>query len=197
MQNRNLIWALVVLPLCLLPAGCERYGEIAEPGIDTLSVAMPETYENATASLFLYRITTRDSGKRIGIGREFEVEERRGVRSVVQLDGLEGNEPLQLHIMYLSPTGKKMYTKEAVVEAGDWTSPERREELAKTRVQLDPDRGLCEVEARFGVHPGKFDREAHKDEDKKNFREGTWHVRVYLFRLLLMETSFELTFEEG
>lgn len=197
MRKRKLIWALVVLPLGLLPAGCERYGEIAEPGIDTLSVAMPAFYESATASLFLYRITSRDSGKRLGIGREFEVEERRDVRSVVKLEGLEGNEPLQLHIMYLNPMGKEMYTKEIRVERADWTSPEKRQALAETLVQLDPERGLCEVEARYGVGPDKYDREAHKAREEKDFRVGTWHVRVYLFRLLLMETSFELSFEEG
>ncbi len=188
--------ALLGLAVLLLAAtGCDNFGQVADPGIDTLHVSLPRGWGDAQAQLFLYRITSLASGDRLGVGREFMIEDRRQVRAVVIMDGLHGNEPILLHVMFISPTGKKMYTKEVHVQAADWPSAEKREALANDFTYLDPVQGRLEVEARYGVGPDKYDLEAHKPQAEKEFRAGTWQVRVYLFRKLLMQTDFELVFE--
>ena len=178
--------------LTLTNTGCENYGAAAPSDVDTLTVALSDPWGDAQAHLFLYRITSLATGERLGVGRDFEIQDRRDVRAVVRLEGLDGNEPVLMHVMFISPTGKEMYTKEVFVKATDWPSAESRQAWADQFVYLDPVEGVFEMEARYGVGPDKYDLEAHQPEEKKDFRVGDWQVRIYLFRQLIMQTGFEL-----
>lgn len=189
-----LVASLFCAGLMLINVGCENYGTVASPTADTLTVALSSPWEGAQAHLFLYRITSLATGERLGVGREFDIQDRRHVRAVVTIEGLHANEPLLMHVMFISPTGKEMYTKEVFVRASDWPSAERRQAWADDFVYLDPVEGVFEMEARYGVGPDKYDLEAHQPEEKKDFRVGDWQVRVYLFRKLIMQTGFELIF---
>ena len=64
--------------------------------------------------------------------------------------------------------------------------------LKDERVLLDTERGFLEVESRYGISPARFEEEFHKQEERRMFKLGTWSVRAYLFRTLLLESSFEL-----
>ncbi len=174
------------------PSGCESYGVVAREGVDTVSVAVPALGPDARADLFLYRITSLRTGRRLGVNREFHVEERRDVRAVLQVHGLEPGSELLVHLMYLNPKDKEMFTKPVHILPQDWQDPERRAQLEDEFIILDPERGFFEVESRYGVEPGRFDEEFHQPPEKRDFRLGTWKVRAYLFRKRTLETTFEL-----
>jgi hypothetical protein len=192
--------ALLALAICL-QTGCEQYGTPTPEHIgDSLTVALPEIYAatagEGSAKLFFYRITSGKTGKRLGVGDKFLIEERRQVRTVVQLEGLDENEPMLLHFLWLNPDGTKMFTKDIHVQPEDWTAPELREALRLAHVTLDKTRGYLEAESRYSVSPGKFDREVGKEEKDKKFKTGEWSVRVYLYRKHLMTGHFQLDLEE-
>lgn len=183
-------------------SGCEQYGTATPERLgETLSVPLPGDYAatagEGSANLFFYRITSSNTGERLGVGDKFLIEERRQVRAVVQLAGMRDNEPMLLHFLWLNPDGIEMYTKDIHIRPGDWTATELREELSAALVSLDRSRGFLEVESRYSVSPGKFDREVGKDEKDKKFKTGTWSVRVYLYRKHLMTGHFELDLEEA
>ncbi len=182
----------IALAATLGLAGCGSYGVEAPAAADTVSVALPAHGSDGLARLFLYRITAAKSGEKVGIGREFRIEEGRQVRAVLQLEGLDPASGIQLHVMWLNPDGKRAFVKEIYVQPTDWGSAERRQALAKEWVLLDPRRGQLEMESRYGVDPGRFEEELHKTDDKRTFKPGRWTVRVYWFRTRLLETSFEL-----
>lgn len=173
--------------------GCGDYGAGAPEGADTISVALPTGWGNGQANLFLYRVTSLKTGQRLGIGRTFAMEERRQVRAVLQFEDVAAGTPLLVHIMWINPDGKELYTKQIDITAEDWHSAARRDTLAKSRIDLDPDAGRVEIESRYGVSPARFEEQFHKKEEKRTFKEGTWEVRTYLFRKRLLSTTFELT----
>ena len=181
-----------LLAAALGPLGCEPYGVYAAAGADTVSVALPAHYGAARASLFLYRITARKTGERLGMARSFRVEQDRQVRSVLQFHDLKPGTELLVHVLWLNPDGKEVYTKEIYVRARDWNDEALRAELAGNHILLDPARGFLELESRYGVGPDRIDEELHKEESKREFKLGTWTVRAYLYRKLILETSFEL-----
>jgi len=172
--------------------GCEPYGTVAASGADTVSVALPSHYGGATADLFLYRITSRKTGERLGVARTFRVEQDRQVRSVLQFRDLQPGTELLVHVLWLNPDGKEVYTKEVHVRPGDWQNEAIRAELARGFVTLDPNQRDFELESRYGVGPDRIDEELHKSEDRREFKLGRWTVRTYLFRKLILETSFDL-----
>ncbi len=177
----------------LLLGGCEPYGTYAAVDADAVSVALSPTFgEDASASFFFYRIKSRKTGERRGIGRAFRIEERRQVRAVLQLAEIDAGTPLLVHVMWLNPDGKKVYTKEVFIGTADWASQAGQDSLANQRVTLDPDTGFVEIESRYSVGPDRFDEELHKPEDRRTFKTGTWSVRVYLYRKRILESSFEL-----
>lgn len=172
--------------------GCEPYGTVATADADVVSASLPTGYGDGSASLFLYRVKSRKTGERLGLGRSFRIEEERQVRAVLEMEGLTQGRALLLHLMWINPDGKKVFTKEIHVLSGDWTNEARQDSLKKQRVKLDAKRGSLELESRYRIGPSRFDEEFHKPEDKRTFKTGTWTVRAYLFRKLLLENSFEL-----
>jgi len=189
--------AVVVLWIAAFAVGgCSEYGARAAAGADTVAVTLP-TNPGGTARLFLYRVTASKTGERLGVGRSFRVGEGRQVRAVLQVEGLKPASPLHLHLMWINPDGKKAYTKEVQLRPEDWTRDDRRRALASEMVALDPQRGSVELESRYGISPARIEEELHKPEDSRTFKTGTWIVRAYLFRELLLETSFELLPEEA
>ena len=173
-------------------SGCEPYGVSAAAGADTVAVALPAHFGGGQADLFLYRITSRKTGERLGVARSFRVEQDRQVRSVLQLHGLKPGTELLVHVLWLNPDGKEVYTKEVHIREQDWSNEALRAEFENNHVLLDAAQGLFELESRYGVGPDRIDEELHKAEDKREFKLGTWTVRAYLFRKLILETSFEL-----
>ncbi len=188
----GLLAGLAILAGATSQLGCEPYGAVAAAGADTVSVALPSHYGGATADLFLYRITSRKTGERLGVARTFRVEQDRQVRSVVRLRNLRPGAELLVHVLWLNPDGKEVYTKEVHVRPHDWQDEALRAELARSFITLDPEQGLFELESRYGVGPDRIDEELHKAEEKREFKLGRWAVRAYLFRKLILETSFEL-----
>jgi hypothetical protein len=85
-----------------------------------------------------------------------------------------------------------VYTKETLVRRTDWDDPAQQDSLRRALVTLDPQAGFVEVESRYGVSPARFEEQLHKPEDRRTFEAGTWTVRAYLYRKLLLESSFEL-----
>ncbi|MCK4304228.1 MAG: hypothetical protein KAY24_08305 [Candidatus Eisenbacteria sp.] len=191
----GLILLCILVPWAFSQQGCEPYGATAATDADTVSGALSAHFGEGDARMFLYRIKSRNTHERLGIGRSFVTEERRQVRAVLQMDGLNPGTALLLHLMWINPEGKEVFTKEVHILPGDWNSEARRDTLRKSRVMLDPDAGFFEMESRYGVSPSRIDEELHKPEDKRRFKPGTWTVRAYLFRKLLLETSFELRFD--
>jgi hypothetical protein len=184
--------AAALLALATLAGGCGgEYGAIAPPGADSVSVALP-SYIGGTARLYLYRITSAKTGERMGVGRTFRVEEGRQVRAVFQLDGVQADRPLHIHLMWINPEGKAAYTKEIRIRAEDWQHDDRRRALAAEMITLDPQRRFLELESRYGVSPERFEEEMLKPEDRRTFKTGKWLVRAYLFRKKVLETSFDL-----
>jgi hypothetical protein len=171
--------------------GCGEYGAIAPPGADTVSVALPGEI-GRSARLYLYRITSAKTGERIGVGRTFRIDEGRQVRAILQLEGLAPARRLHIHLMWINPEGKAAYTKEIQIRPEDWRNDARRRELAGDMITLDPQRGSLELESRYGVSPERFEEELTKPEERRTFKTGKWLVRAYLFRKLLLETSFDL-----
>jgi hypothetical protein len=94
--------------------------------------------------------------------------------------------------MWINPDGKAAYTKEVEVRPEDWRRPDRVNALAGEMVRLDPAGNGLELESRYGVGPDRFEEELLKSPERRTFKAGTWLVRAYLFRKLLLETSFEL-----
>ncbi|MCK4414153.1 MAG: hypothetical protein KAY32_11460 [Candidatus Eisenbacteria sp.] len=186
----------VFLAALLSLAGCEPYGAPAAPGADTASVSLGAGMTQAQAHLFLYRITSRETGGRLGVGRAFRVEPNRQVRAVLQFTDWDPRRDALIHIMWINPDGKEIYTKEIHVIGEDWASTERREALGRKRIRLEPERGLLEIESRFGIDPIRLEEELHRDPEDRYFKLGTWQVRAYLYRKLLLQTSFELLPEE-
>ncbi len=190
-------WALVCLAvLGVSLAGCERYGSTASAGENTLQVALPDGFGTGVARMYFYRVNARTTGERMGVGREFHVEPDRQVRAVLEMDGVDPESDLLLHVMWLNPKGQEVYTKEIRISENDWRDPVRREEMAKGFVQLDPQARHLEVESRYGVDPIRFEEEAHKAAEDRKFLLGTWTVRFYLFRRLFVESTFELLPQE-
>ncbi|MCW3131114.1 MAG: hypothetical protein N2V73_00075 [Candidatus Methanospirare jalkutatii] len=190
---------ILFLSLAALASGCGGYGAVAPEGADTVSVALTGTVPGADsilARLYLYRIKSRKTHKRLGIGRSFTIREGRQVRAVLEMEGLDGDEHLLIHIMWINPDGRRAYTKEVHILPGDWDSEEKVQQLRKMRVRLDRARHLLEVESRYGVDPVKFEEEMDKPPEKRTFKPGRWEVRVYLFRKLLLATSFDLAEED-
>jgi hypothetical protein len=179
-----------------LVTGCENYGVKATAGADTVSIALPSQIGQGTAHLFLYRIKSRRTNQRLGVGRTFRIEEERQVRAVLQMEGVQTGSPLLLHSMWINPDGNEVYTKEVQVRRDDWLNEARRDTLAKGRLLLEPEADFVELESRYGVDPARLEEELHKPVERRKFKTGTWMVRVYLFRKLLLETSFELLDEE-
>ncbi len=186
-----LLWGLFAVVL-MAPAGCGSYGTVATEGVDTVSVALPASAGGGSANLFLYRITSRETGERLGVGRSFHVQERRQVRAVLQFEDVPVGTPLLIHTMWINPDGKELFTKEVYVAREDWTDGARRDSLAGDLVMLDAESGRVEIESRYGVSPARFEEEFYKDEDKRTFKTGTWEVRTYLYRKRLLQTDFEL-----
>jgi len=176
-----------------LSAGCAHDGAAAAPGVDTLRTPLPSSVGQGEARLFFYRITSSKTGERLGSARSFAVEPERQVRAVVQLEGVDTSRDIMLHVMWINPDGLEVFTKEAFIKPSDWRDPARRDELARGLVQLDPAKRMLDVESRYGVDPIRFEEEAHKDEESRRFKTGTWEIKVYLFRRLIMESTFELT----
>ncbi len=187
------LWpAAVLLALAGLAGGCGGdYGVSASPGADTVSVALPSDI-GGTARLYLYRITSAKTGERLGVGRSFRVEEGRQVRAVFQLDGVRTDRLLHIHLMWINPDQKAAYTKEIRIRPEDWQHDDRRRALAAEYITLDPQRRFLELESRYGVSPERFEEEMLKPEERRTFKTGTWLVRAYLFRRLVLETSFDL-----
>jgi hypothetical protein len=183
----------VLLAAVLASTGCEPYGVGAPAGADTVSAALGSGPLGGTAHLFLYRISSRETGERLGVGRSFRVEPDRQVRAVLQLEGWDPRRDALVHIMWINPDGKEVYTKETTVLAGDWADEERRAALAKRRIHLEPETGRLEIESRYGVDPIRLEEELHRDPEKRRFKLGTWEVRAFLYRKRLLTTSFELT----
>lgn len=196
MESKRLpaaVFAAGAVLLALLGSlGCESYGVSAAAGADTVSVALPAHYGAARADLFLYRITSRKTGERLGVARSFRVEQDRQVRSVLRLQDLQPGTELLVHVLWLNPDGKEVYTKEVRVRERDWTDEALRAELESNHIVLDPSGGRFELESRYGVGPDRIDEELHKEESKREFKLGTWTVRAYLYRKLILETTFEL-----
>lgn len=188
----GLLAAVVSLVGVSSQLGCEPYGAVAAAGADTVSVALPSHYGGGTADLFLYRITSRRTGERLGVARAFRVEQDRQVRSVLQFRDLQPGTELLVHVLWLNPDGKEVYTKEVHVKPRDWQDEALRAELARSFITLDPDHGVFELESRYGVGPDRIDEELHKPEHRREFKLGRWSVRAYLFRKLILESSFEL-----
>lgn len=186
-------WMATLATLATLAAaGCGgNYGAPVPAGADTVSVALPRDVGRA-ARLYLYRITSGKTGERLGVGRSFRVEEGRQVRAVLQLEDLVPECPLHIHLMWINPEGKAAYTKEIEIRPEDWRHDDRRRALADGMITLDAQRNAFELESRYGVSPERFEEEMIKPEDRRTFKTGTWLVRAYLFRKLLLETSFEL-----
>jgi len=184
--------SLAGLALVAMSAGCAHDGALAVAGVDTLSTPLPASLGHGEARLFFYRITSAKTGERLGISRTFAIEPERQVRSVVQLEGLDPGREILLHVMWVNPDGLEVFTKEAHITREDWFEPARRDTLAKEHVQVDPIAGFLELESRYGVDPIRIEEEAHKDEESRRFKAGTWSVKVYLFRRLFLESSFEL-----
>jgi len=188
---------LPLLTLCagalsLALSGCGDYGVGATAGSDTLTVALAKAQGGGEAHLFLYRTTSQKTGERLGVGRLFEAEQSRQARAVLRFEDIAPGTPLHVHFLWLNPDGKEVYTKETLIRAGDWRDAARRDSLAKALVSLDPERGIVELESRYGISPEKFEEELHKPEEERRFKEGTWTVRTYLFRKRFLETTFEL-----
>jgi hypothetical protein len=186
-------WLAVLIALVALTAGgCgEYYGATAPAGADTVSVALPGNI-GGSARLYLYRITSGKTGERLGVGRSFRVEEGRQVRAVLQLEDLAPARDLHIHLMWINPEGKAAYTKEIHIRPDDWRHDDRRRALADEMITLDPQRNALELESRYGVSPERFEEELIKPEDRRTFKTGKWRVRAYLFRKLMLETSFDL-----
>jgi hypothetical protein len=182
---------VLVVFAALTAGGCGDYGATAPVGADTVSVALPGEI-GRTGRLYLYRITSARTGERLGVGRSFRVEEGRQVRAVLQLENLAPAHRLHLHLMWINPDGKAAYTKEIQIRPEDWRHDDRRRALADEMITLDPQRNALEFESRYGVSPERFEEELTKPEDRRTFKTGRWLVRAYLFRTLLLETSFEL-----
>jgi hypothetical protein len=186
-------WIAALTALAALTAaGCgENYGATAPVGADTTSVALPGDV-GGSARLYLYRITSGKTGERLGVGRSFRVEEGRQVRAVLQLEDLVPARDLHIHLMWINPEGKAAYTKEIRIRPEEWRHDDRRRALADGMITLDPQRNAFELESRYGVSPERFEEELTKPEDRRTFKTGKWLVRAYLFRKLMLETSFDL-----
>ena len=186
-------WIAALTALAALTAaGCGgNYGAPDPAGADTVSVALPSDI-GGSARLYLYRITSGKTGERVGVGRTFRVEEGRQVRAVLQLEDLVPARALHIHLMWINPEGKAAYTKEVQIRPEDWRHDDRRRALADGMITLDPQRNAFELESRYGVSPERFEEELIKPEDRRTFKTGRWLVRAYLFRKLLLETSFDL-----
>jgi hypothetical protein len=188
--------AAVALVLCVLgfAGGCETYGVAAPGGADTVTVTLPRPAapKDVTARLFLYRSTARRTGERIGVGRSFEIGSGRQVRAVLEMEGLQPEEELQLHVLWVNPDGKKAFVKEVWVRPEDWSRAPTDSVVAAQRLQLDRQRGGLELESRYGIDPVRLEEEMHKPEEARLFRPGRWTVRIYLFRVRILETSFDI-----
>jgi len=181
--------------------GCGQYSSpVADESADLLTVPLPSVFAaepgEGNANLYFYRINSRKTGERLGLGHSFMVEEHRQVRAVFQLEGLKPAEPILLHFLWLNPNGKKARTQDIFISSEDWHADSLSAELQNARVKLDLDTGTLEAESRYGVSPFKFEREADKAPKDRTFMTGTWSVRVYLYRKWLMTGRFELGFED-
>ena len=178
-------------------AGCHTYGVSAPAGADTVMVTLPRPAEprDVAARLFLYRTTSRQTGERLGVGRTFEIGSGRQVRAVLQMEGLAPEDPLQIHLLWVNPDGKKAFVKEVWVRPDDWARREAGEEAGQLLL-LDRQDGRLELESRYGIDPVRLEEEMHKPEASRLFRPGRWELRVYLFRQRILETAFDLVMTE-
>ncbi|MBD3236925.1 MAG: hypothetical protein GF330_09495 [Candidatus Eisenbacteria bacterium] len=181
-----------LLALAVL-GGCSDYGAWAPEGADTVAVALPASLGGGEAKLFLYRITSLETGERLGVGRTFAMEERRQVRAVLQFEQIDPGTPLLVHFLWINPDGKELFTKDIAIAEADWHSAARRDTLARSLVDLYPEERRLEIESRYGVSPARLEEQFHKVEERRTFKEGIWEVRTYLFRKRLLSTTFELT----
>ncbi len=187
--------------LSISQIGCGQYGSpVSDENADIMSVPLPDIFSAEAgagqANLLFYRISSRKTGERLGVGHTFKVEEHRQVRTVVQLEGVKAEQPMLLHFLWLNPNGKKARTQDIYISADDWSADTLRAELQNARVKLDSVNGTLEAESRDGVSPFKFEREVDKAESDRTFMTGTWSVRIYLYRKLLMTGTFELEFDD-
>ena len=144
----------------LISMGCSTRAETGTWTADSTLVYPGKTDGDISCTITLCRKIGSKTGKRIGVGRSFEMKEKAKVRALIDLSNqfARGTDDLSFHFVWLGPDDKKIYKK---------------------RVEYTPDESDATLKSSLSITPD-------------NRELGRYTFRVYLFRELLAEKTFEL-----
>ncbi|MCB1184873.1 hypothetical protein KDM41_15710 [bacterium] len=185
---------LVGLGLCLVLAGCagDEYRQAAgatgpagqaEPGVDAAAG------DGFGVDVVLCRKVGRKTGKRIGVGREFTMDDKARVQALVDFRGVRDGRTYTVHLVWIRPDGRELFRRYARATTrrqpdASWLTAvawRDAEDLNHVRAEtLMTDGPAFTLDSRLNIAP---DREREV---------GDYLFRVYLDRRLLREEPFAL-----
>ena len=143
-----------------------------------------------TASVTLCRKVGSKSGRRIGVGDEFKMDEKSSVRAFVDFTNVKPERPYTVHLVWIRPDGKEMFRKFAEVRQG-------REESGGFRTVINwldaQDLHKIKSDTLLTAEPTFTLNSRFNTSLKKERAPGQYHFRVYLDRALLLEEPFTIT----
>ena len=183
---------LLALLLALVGAGCagEEFSEAARPvpdSADEVSADLPDPDAGFGLDVVLCRKVGSKSGRRFGVGREFQVEEKSRVQALVDFRGVSAGRTYAVHLVWIRPDGRELFRRyaEAVPRPGadgKWrTAVAWREAEDLNHADFDTlvtDSAAFTLDSRLNI---SADREREP---------GEYRFRVYLDRRLLRDEAF-------
>jgi hypothetical protein len=128
---------LAALALALLiVSGCASRSETPFYAEDSTRVYPGLKPGDVTATVTFCERYERDSGQRIDVGRMFEINERRRVWAIVDLENplARGSRPLDFHLVWLWPDASTLYAKRLTY------TPSEEDRPLVTNISIAPER---------------------------------------------------------
>ncbi len=159
----------------------------AQAELSTNPVAMDDIL---SADIIFCRRTGKKTGKVFGKSDAFTMKEKSSVSGVAQFENVEVGKTYAVHLVWLRPDMHEMFRYYAEVtveqtESGTYLSEILRKKMADKHYlrqkQWESDSPSFQLSSKFNTSLGKV-REP-----------GTYTLRVYLHRELLLEREFELS----
>jgi hypothetical protein len=187
---RVLFTALVLALATSLLAGCGQKRVADFKAAQARLAEDPTALDGAfQAEVTLSRRVSKKSKRPIGAGTEFVMKGQSRVNATVDVANVEPGEVNAFHLVWIKPGQKEMFRRYAEVKV------ETSESGYRTVIQWKKaeDLAYLKEEVQEGEANG-FSLRANLNTSLKREREpGTYSLRVYFNRELLLEEAFELT----
>ncbi len=183
--------ALIVMSGAVLFAGCGQ--EVVQEFKDAQArlAEDPSSLDGVfRCDVTFCRKVGRKTGKRIGIGDEFIMKEKSRVNALVDFMDVEAGKVHAMHLVWLRPDMHEMFRKYVEVEVEAAETGYR----STIRWRKTDDLNYVKEEIQEGPDPS-FSLKTRLNTSLGKMRvPGTYTLRVYYHRELMLEESFTLSF---